>query len=312
MEIVHSFEACQKNNLRPAAVAMGMFDGLHAGHRAVIAAAAEKAKQAGGSCMVLTFSHHPMAGIDPCRVPAQLLQIKERNEILAQWGVSCILELSPTEDILHMSPETFLNTVKAVLSPSILAAGENFTFGYRGAGTMETLAKWCEAQGITLCRTPLERMDGGRPVSSTRIREEIQRGNLELARQLLGRPFRICGEVVHGDKRGRLIGFPTANVLIPASFAVPPDGVYAAQVHIDGSVWNGVANIGDNPTFANQYHRLEVFLLDFHQSIYGKYIRVDILKAIRPEERFSSVDALVEQMHRDVDAAAAYLKQYQE
>lgn len=308
MKIVHSFAECKKENIRPTAIVLGMFDGIHLGHQEVIRKGVEEGKKRQGTCLVLTFADHPKRGLADEVVPTQLLTERERIELLAALGVVYVLELPVRQDILRMAPEAFLQEIKETLQPKVMVGGENFTFGAKGKGTMKELQEWCEKEDIACFTVPLLTMKDGIPISSTVIRDYVREGKMEEAAKLLGRPFQMSGIVIEGDKRGRTIGFPTANVRIPPTYTTPTDGVYAARVHIGTQTWDGVANIGDNPTFANQYHRLEVYILDFDKPIYGEYIRIDLLHLVRTEEKFSSVEALIEQMQEDVKQAIAYLK----
>ena len=204
-----------------------------------------------------------------------------------------------------MQPEEFMQMLKDCFAPKFIVTGPNYTFGAKGAGTPQLLQSEGEKYGFkaymhhfVYCQNSM--------VSSTTIRKAILDGDLAKANKMLGKPFSIDEEVIHGKKRGRMLGFPTANLAIKDNRIMLPNGVYIVSAYVDGQRYNAVASIGTNPTFKDISRRVEVNIFDFHKDIYGKIIRVDFLAAIRREIKFTSVDALLSQMKKDVQKAKDY------
>jgi len=279
---------------RPRRVAVGMFDGVHLGHRAVIA----------GSDTVLTFDPHPLSVIAPGTQPPLLTTLDRKIELLEELGVQETVIVPFDRGWAQHTAETFVDEVLVgLLHATRVSVGENFRFGHRATGDTALLA----ADGrFELRVAPMIEVDG-EIVSSSHIRGLVLGGAVEYADRLLGRPFRYCGTVGHGEKRGRDLGFPTANLVPREGYVVPGHGVYAAIAHLDdGSAVPAAVNVGVRPTFETGLGELiEVFLIDWSGDLYGRELRVDFLKRLRGERRFASVDALVEQMHEDVVAALA-------
>ncbi len=188
------------------------------------------------------------------------------------------------------------------MRPKAVVVGDNYTFGAKGAGSVRTLQQYGSQCGCEIIIVPGVSRDG-QLVSSSRIRELLLAGNLAAAAKLLGRKFSFQGEVIHGEQRGRLLGFPTANLAIDNRYAMPPNGVYAARAVVEGKVYNALANIGNNPTFADCSHRLEVNLRNFAGDLYGKQLEVVFLAKLRDEQKFPSVESLIEQMRHDAEKA---------
>jgi riboflavin kinase/FMN adenylyltransferase len=274
---------------RPRRVAVGTFDGVHLGHRAVIE----------GADTVLTFEPHPLAVIAPGREPRLLTTLKRKAELIGELGVEELVVVPFDAAMAAVSAEDFVDDVLVGrLGATHVSVGENFRFGHGARGDAESLA--ADARFETRV-APLLEVDG-EIVSSNHIRGLVLGGAVEYAATLLGRPFRHAGEVVHGDKRGRELGFPTANLLPPEGYVTPGHGVYAA-------IANGVpaaVNIGVRPMFETRRGELiEAFLIDWSGDLYGEELRIDFLKRLRGERRFPSVDDLVAQMNSDVQAAVA-------
>ena len=310
MEVLTSFgqlRAIQQNIV----YAMGTFDGLHLGHQTVINRAVALAKANDAVSVVVTFDAHPLSVLAPERMPSALLQAPVKERLLGAMGIDYMLMLPMSRDLLAITAEDFLDDVFSGLSVKACVVGCNFSFGAGGKGTPKQL----QAAGATYgCKVEIlnlaghEQMDG--PISSTRIRTYIQEGHLEEAESLLGRPYEFIGTVIVGDQRGRILGFPTLNFLFPKELTLPPDGVYVNRVFLDGQWFDGVGNMGDNPTFENQYHRFEVHLFDFNRDVYGYEARVEFLSFLRGEEKFSNLEDLIAQMKVDEQQARDFLKQY--
>lgn len=283
-------------------VVLGMFDGVHIGHQSIIRRAVELAREHGGKCLVFTFSNHPLSVVAPQALPPQIANNLLKKHLMAELGVDILMAIPFTKDLARRTPEEFMALLRDYFAPRVVVTGPNYTFGSRGKGTHRLLQRAGRDYGFRAEICPAVLL-GGRPVSSTRIRALIDEGNLNEAEICLGRPFTVLDRVIHGDRRGRTLGFPTANLAIPDAQVMLPNGVYAAKVIYDGSMYAGLANIGNNPTFEGCNRRIEVNIQDFSEDIYDQLIEVQFLQKIRDEEKFASVDELVAQMHKDRERA---------
>jgi len=292
---------------RGATIALGNFDGVHLGHATVLRAA--HAARPDAPLAVLTFEPHPREVFRPDDPPFRLTLSAERADALAALGCTLLYELPFNQLFSLMMAETFIAEVLyRGMGARHLTTGVDFAFGHRRGGDTDFLAARAEALGMGVTRVPAL-TDASGPLSSTRIRRALQDGYPERATVELGRPWAIRGEVAHGDKRGRTIGFPTANVALGRHLE-PARGVYAVTVRLaDGSKHDGVANIGRRPTVnSGTESRLEVNLFDFSGDIYGTEITVALIAYIRPEIKFSGLDALKAQIAADAHEARRLLK----
>ena len=283
-------------------VALGMFDGVHLGHASIIRRAVELAKQIGGTAMVFTFANHPLSIINPAKMPRIIGNKILRRAIVEELGVQVMIEITFTKDFSKISPEEFLELLETKIAPHYVVTGANFTFGRFGKGNGRMLIREGQNYNFKAEICPTVTFDK-KIISSTRIRELIASGDLQNVNTLLGRPFTYVSKVVHGDKRGRKIGFPTANLEIGAHRAMLPNGAYAVKVRVDESDYCGIANIGDNPTFNIDKRRIEVYIHNFNGNIYGRDIAVSFIKKLRDEQKFNSVDELVRQLRIDLQNA---------
>ncbi|MGD0430358.1 MAG: bifunctional riboflavin kinase/FAD synthetase [Acetobacteraceae bacterium] len=305
MRIFHDWRGLP-DDARGVTLALGNFDGVHLGHAAVLRAA--HAARPDAPLGVLTFEPHPREVFRPDDPPFRLTLSAERADALAALGCTLLFELSFNHVFSLMMAETFVAEVlHHGLGARHLTTGVDFAFGHRRGGDAEFLAARAEALGMGVTQVPAL-TDAGGPLSSTRIRRALQDGYPERATAELGRPWAIRGEVAHGDKRGRTIGFPTANVALGRHLE-PARGVYAVTIRLaNGTVYDGVANIGRRPTVnAGPESRLEVNLFDFSGDIYGTEITVALIAYIRPEIRFSGLDALTAQIAADAAEARRLL-----
>jgi riboflavin kinase / FMN adenylyltransferase len=292
-------------------LAIGTFDGVHAGHRAVIGRAIELAVQRGLTSAVMTFDRHPLAVIDPSRVPRLLTSLSEKVRLIEGLGPNELVVLKFDHRLAALTPEEFCGGLLAsTLQAKVVVVGENFNFGARGAGDATKLRDCGAAHGFETVALGLV-TEQGKTISSTRIRRLLHAGELEEVREVLGRPPSAAGLVVRGLERGRTLGVPTANVDVEAGSIFPGRGVYVARVLVLGRWYRAAVNIGHNPTFRSKAEEtahvtVEAFLLDFSGDIYHQPIRVDFLHKIRDERRFEQVEELVTQMQRDVATAAAF------
>ena len=289
------------------AMAIGFFDGLHKGHQAVIQTAIDEAKALGIQSAVMTFNPHPshVLGGGKNKV-GYITPYKEKMDVLAALGVDTVFIVKFDEVLSSLSPEQFVDRFIKGLGVKHVVAGFDFTFGAKGAGTMEEMERLADGDyKTTVVRKVVDAED---KISSTRIRALLAEGKGEEAATLLGRNFTLSGVVVHGAKDGRKLGFPTANVMPPAHTILPLNGVYAVKFTANGKTYDGVCSIGVKPTFQENHPVLvEVFVLDFDGDLYDQIVEVEWLNFIREEKKFASVEALIEQMHRDTEQAKAFL-----
>lgn len=292
LEQLHSFAA-------PCVVALGTFDGLHRGHLDVIGTAKQEAEHTGAKLAVFTFSNHPLEWINPAHVPVALVTPAVKLQLLENLGVDVLIDIPFNQLVADLLPQQFLERLSA-LNYSCLVVGENFTYGQRGVGNVYTLAASAQALGFKLIVRKLV-SNNGTIVSSTEIRRLITAGEVQQAAKMLGRSYSISGIVAHGNERGRLLGYPTANLeLVDAHVAIPLGGVYAVRAYIDGGVYGGMANIGKNPTFGDvEKPRLETNIFGFSGDIYGKTLTIEFVQRIRGEVKFAGIDALKAQLAQD-------------
>lgn len=306
MEIITSLDAELKNKYPATVIALGTFDGLHLGHTDVINTARDYAERSGLKLAVFTFSNHPLALIRPDLVPVRIISAEEKIKLLESFGVDYLINIPFTEDFAALSPDEFLERLDC-FNYRCLVVGENFTYGFLGSGKTETLERSGRKNGFDVIVRPLVKINGN-VVSSTGIRNLIQAGHIEYANRMLGRAYAITGTIVHGEQRGRKLGFPTANIeLLHGEMAVPAPGVYAVTASIEGSIYEGMGNIGNNPTFNDvEYARLEVNLFNCSGDLYGKTMSVQFHKYIRAEKKFSGVEELCRQIEEDKKAIKTY------
>jgi riboflavin kinase/FMN adenylyltransferase len=282
---------------RPRKIAVGEFDGVHIGHRQVIR----------GSDTVLTFEPHPLQVVRPEAAPKLLTSLQAKAELIEQLGVKELVLIPFDDGFAHQSPQAFIDDVLVrALGATNVSVGENFRFGHRAAGDPALLAA---QRSFDTRVVPLVELDG-EVVSSSHIRALVLAGEVEQAARFLGRPFQLRGEVVSGDRRGRELGFPTANLVPDEALVCPGHGVYAARARVAGEPGApardecAAVNVGVRPTFGTGRAVLvEAYLLDREVDLYGQTLEVDFVARLRGERRFDSVDALIEHMHRDVQRA---------
>jgi riboflavin kinase/FMN adenylyltransferase len=292
----------------PSAVTIGKFDGVHRGHRGVIAQLASLAADRGLAPVVVTFDRHPMALLRPEACPESLVSNAQRADLLAETDVAATLVLEFTRQLSELEPAEFVERIlRDALDARLVLVGADFRFGHKGAGTIDTLRELGSIHGFEVVLLEDVRVDGER-VSSTKIREHLAAGEVREAAVLLGRYPRVRSTVVHGDAIGREIGFPTANLDPDIEGFLPADGVYAAWTWIDGVRYGSAVSIGNNPTFDGiPARRTEAHLLDASIDAYGKPIELDFVEYVRPMVKFDGVDTLVAALTTDVDRIRALL-----
>ncbi|MBN2909373.1 bifunctional riboflavin kinase/FAD synthetase [Polycladomyces sp. WAk] len=308
METIHLQYPLHSNQpVPPVALAIGYFDGVHRGHQAVIRQARRMAQERGIQTAVMTFHPHPREVLGRVKMSRYLTPLPEKLEQFAQLGVDRTYVMRFDRDFAGLSRESFVEEVLIPLRVQAVAVGFNFRFGHRAQGCAQDLGVLAKNRFLAQVVMPVG--VEGVTVSSTHLRHALGNGEIELARRILGRPYTVKGTVVHGDKRGRTIGFPTANVQPAEPYLIPKNGVYVVQVRRNGRIETGVMNIGTRPTFDDPVprHTLEVHLFDVNEDLYGQTLEVAFLHFLREEKRFDSVDALVKQIQEDVAQARNWL-----
>ncbi len=281
-------------------LAIGAFDGLHKGHQLIINEAIKEAKENNYPAAVLSFHPHPLEIIPGKNPPPSIVSRKQKISILEEMGIDYYFEQEFNQEFASLRAEEFIkNILLDKLKVNTVVVGDDFRFAHKNEGNVEILKEMGELHDFkTKIISQLHASDDR--ISSTRIRNLLKKGKLKKALGLLGRPYQMCGEVVHGKKIGRKLGFPTANIKLETNYALPPEGVYAAKVKFDGKEYVASANLGYNPTFNNENISFEVYILDFEGDIYGKRICVDIIEFLRDEENFNNKEELIEQMNKDI------------
>ena len=290
----------------PAVVTIGVFDGVHRGHQALIGQVVERAHAIAGTSVVLTFHPHPRAVLRPDVPTYALTSLSERLRLIAELGVDTVATLEFTRALSLLSAEEFLDLLQAHVNLRELWVGDDFALGHHRSGTVARLSELGVERGFVV-HPVTQFADGGDRISSSRVRDLMTAGDVAQAALLLGRYPYIAGTVIPGLQRGRTLGFPTANLALNAAYVLPADGIYAVYAELDGVRLPAVANIGVRPTFGTNDRLVEVYILDFDQRIYGKVLGVHLVKRLRPEARFASVADLVAQMRRDVADARSVL-----
>jgi riboflavin kinase/FMN adenylyltransferase len=289
-------------DIRRGAVTIGNFDGVHRGHARIVERLLVMANEVGGPAIVFTFDPHPVRLLRPDAAPPPLTWTDRKAQLLDELGVTAVIAYPTDEALLVLSPEEFFaRIVRDQLGARAMVEGPNFYFGRGRAGNIDVLGQLCQQSGVSLEIVP-PLVVGGQYVSSSRVREAVAAGDVDLASQLLTRPYRIRGMITHGAGRGAKIGFPTANVAAIDTL-LPGQGVYAARAITQSCTWPAAVNIGPNPTFGEHALKVEVHLIDFTGSLYGQPLEVDFLARLRSIQPFPSVEALKVQLSHDVAAA---------
>lgn len=298
---------------KPVALVIGNFDGVHLGHQAMLSRLKETSKRLNLASCVMTFEPHPREFFAPDQAPTRLTSLREKLELLAEYGVDQVQICRFNYDFAKIGAKEFVaHILQQGLAAQWVLVGDDFRFGARRAGDLAMLRSLSSSYGFEVEEMSTYNVDGIR-VSSTAVRKALSSDDLGLARRLLGRPYSISGKVVNGDKLGRRIGFPTANMQLRHN-RPPLSGIFAVEVRgaLDTSpqqVTRGVASLGVRPTVHEDGKPvLEVHLFDFNQEIYGQHLRMDFLHKLRDEEKYSDLDALIRQIRLDVENAKKYFQ----
>lgn len=314
VEIYNSIEELKAIGTRPTVVlTIGAFDGVHIAHRALISGAVISARQLGLQAAVLSFDPHPDSIVRPDRPIIYLTDLADKALNIAEIGVDKLIIQPFTPEFARIEAETFIENLLAAADIREIHVGEDFVFGFKAQGNVVRLREWGHQKGFVVkSLAPLQ--IGETTVSSTRIRQTLLNGDVKEAGRLLGRAHSLKGEVVHGFQRGRILGFPTANLAVPGKFATPGNGVYATMTTFLDSEPNGparpsITNIGTRPTFDNGERSVETFVLDWSGDLYGQQIRVEFIQKLRDERKFNGLEEIKQQLSQDVAAARLALEE---
>jgi riboflavin kinase/FMN adenylyltransferase len=291
---------------RPCAVTVGVFDGVHLGHRHLIDELRGKAASRALASVVVTLHPDPLQVLKP-EIPVKYVtSLEERVELLRQTGVDAVAPLTFTSEVAELSARDFVGLLHDALDMRFVLMGPDHAFGRGREGTPQRVAEIGDDMGFEaeVLPKPLEGTSGA--VSATAVRRALSDGDMELVERLLGRPFAIRGPVVRGAERGRTIGFPTANIAVTPDRALPAYGVYVTRATVGQQSYLSATNIGIKPTFADERPSVETYLLDFEGDLYGRELRVEVLHRLRGEIKFESIDQLVDAIRADVESVRAY------
>lgn len=283
------------------ALTVGSFDGVHRGHQDVLRQLVDRARHLGVHSLLVTFDPHPLEVVNPAAAPRLLTVGDEKLEVLAESGIDYVAVLPFTPALASFSAERFVDEILLErFRMHDLLMGHDHRFGHNRSGDVATMRRLGATRGFDVSVVPAVTVDGGQPVSSTAIRRAVAGGDLQGASVGLGRPYSLGGTVVQGARRGRQLGFPTANVALPGPRKLlPPEGVFAARVQTPVGAFDAMLNLGGRPTFGEADPVVEVHLFDASVELYGARVRIDFLARLRDVQRFSGVDALVAQLHQD-------------
>jgi riboflavin kinase/FMN adenylyltransferase len=285
---------------RPCGVTIGVFDGVHRGHQHLIGTLIEHAGREGLATVALTFNPHPRTVLRPGTAVTYLTSLEERVELLHGQGLDSVGVLAFTSELAQLSAEDFLSLLVQELEMRLLVVGPDFALGRNRAGTIGVMREIGERLGFRVEVAPLL-AEADEKVGSSAIRQALAAGDVERVGRLLGRPFSLRGPVVAGDRRGRTLGFPTANIAIGLDRALPAYGIYVTRAYVRESAYESCTSIGIRPTFDVEPRPVvETFILDFDEDIYGREMQIDLLHRLRGEERFASAEELIAQMEKDV------------
>ncbi|MDD5288373.1 MAG: bifunctional riboflavin kinase/FAD synthetase [Dehalococcoidales bacterium] len=286
---------------------IGVFDGVHLGHKFLISKLVEQAHKQNLLSGVVTFRQHPRDLFSPRSKLLYLVSIAEREQLLKNEGVDIVVTLSFDKELANLSARDFISLLKKHLKIRGLIIGPDFALGKSREGNAETLRSLGEEMGFSVSVVTARKISG-ETASSTAIRQALAEGDMEKVTRLLGRPFSLQGKVTKGEHRGTGMGFPTVNLSIDAKRAIPPDGVYATRAYIGSQEFQAMTNIGKRPTFGENNERtIESYILNYNQDIYGKDVKIEIIQRLREEKRFDSIEELKQQIAEDVKRGAEIL-----
>lgn len=287
-------------------IAIGVFDGVHLGHKHLISQLIKRAREQDLLSGVLTFRQHPLEILSPETHLAYLTNPIEKVNLLRNEGIDTVIALSFSQEIAGLSARQFVGLLRKHLRMRGLVIGPGFTLGHNREGNADTLGKLGEEMDFSLTVIPPITVDG-EVVSSTIIRDALTRGDIRKATGLIGRPVSLQGRVISGEGRGAGMGFPTANLEINSKQALPADGIYATQAYIDGKAYPAVTDIGHRPTFGDNERSVETYIINYQGNLYGRQLKIDVVERLREEKKFDSVEELKQQIADDVERGQAIL-----
>ena len=287
---------------------IGVFDGVHRGHQHLIGVLLERARPEGLATVALTFNPHPRTVLRPGTAITYLTSLEERVELLQGQGVDSVGVVAFTSELAQLSAEDFLSLLVQELEMRLLVVGPDFALGRNRAGTIGVMREIGERLGFRVEVAPLL-AEADEKVGSSAIRQALGAGDVERVGRLLGRPFSLRGPIVAGDRRGRALGFPTANIALGLDRALPAYGIFVTRAYVRESSHESCTSIGIRPTFDVEPRPVvETFILDFDEDIYGREMQIDLLRRLRGEERFASAEALIAQIHKDIENTREWFK----
>ncbi len=305
MQLFRGINAVQ-HKLKNPAITIGNFDGVHMGHRALFQIVKKWAAELNGVSVVLTFDPHPLEVLNPKKAPSFITTQRHKLDLIASCGIDATIVIPFDREFSHISAREFVEVVLVEkIGTRAIVVGNDYRFGHGREGDIPFLRQLGKLHGFEVEIVTEIKFDNTH-VSSTSIRRLIANGNIRVANEMLGRPYEISGTVIAGQRRGATLGFPTANIRMPA-LTRPRTGVYVVETEVDGKVYGGAANLGYNPTFGDNELSLEAHLFDFNQDIYGKPITIRLIERLRDELRFSGPDELVAQIRKDIANAKKIL-----
>jgi riboflavin kinase / FMN adenylyltransferase len=304
----HIYNLADAQLQQPSIVTIGVFDGVHKGHQHLIQKLVEEARASSRLAVVLTFLPHPDVVLRGLKGRYYLTTAEQKADQLMKLGVDYVVTHPFNDAVRHIRAADFVDQLIDCLRLNSLWVGSDFAMGYKREGNVPFLRQQGEQKGFAVHEIDRIEEEGG-SISSTAIRQAVQEGRMGDAKMWLGRPYSVVGEVIHGKRRGRQIGFPTANMDVWSEQVLPSNGVYAGWARLGNEVFMAAINVGVSPQFGGNDITVEPYLLDFDRQIYGQQIELSFEKLLRPEGKFSSLEELIAQIKRDVDETRAYLSQ---
>lgn len=303
----HIYDLTQAHLSQPSMVTIGVFDGVHKGHQYLISRLVEEAHEAGRLAVVLTFFPHPDIVLRGLQGRYYLTTAEQKARLLTDLGVDYVVTHPFNDQVRQIRAADFVDQLVSHLSMEVLWVGSDFAMGYKREGNVPFLQGQGEQKGFSVHEIDLIQ-NGDTAISSTAIRAALEGGQVEQARKWLGRAYSVAGEVIHGEKRGRLLGFPTANMAVWDEQVIPANGIYASWARLGSETFMAATNVGVRPHFDGTVMTVEPYLLDFDREIYGEVLEITFETRLRPEGKFDSLQALIDQIQRDVDATRAFLE----
>ena len=307
MKIIDNFNIFDEKENQKTVVTIGNFDGIHIGHKKLITTTRKCALEKNLKSIVITFSPHPLEIVKNNMPFYYIFSEEEKNIEMEKENIDFFIKYPFTKDFSNISPEKFVDILIEKLNCKILVVGEDYCFGKDRSGNVDILKQLGEQKGIQVVKISNIVIDGER-VSSSIIRECINNRNIKKANLLLNKPYYIFGQVVEGNKLGRTIGFPTANIIPPKNKLLPPDGVYITKTKYNNKLYDSITNIGTNPTVNNTHRTIETYIFDFNQNLYNQNIEVYFYDWIRSVKKFNGINELKEQIAKDINIASSFFR----